>query len=152
MKRSLVIGFGNTLRGDDGAGVHAAHLIAQRMQDVETMSVHDLQPELAEKLAQFENVVFLDASVRTASVMLTPIEPEPADMRESSHTRSPGALLHLCDQLYGRSPARALLAEIPAVETGFSEQLSPAAVEAVHECVRRVSEWIGNTTTHGVSS
>ncbi len=31
MNKVLVIGYGNTLRGDDAAGIHAARLIAKRI-------------------------------------------------------------------------------------------------------------------------
>jgi len=47
--RVLVIGYGNTLRGDDGLGQRAAEALAQRAlpDGVEVLSCHQLTIELA---------------------------------------------------------------------------------------------------------
>ena len=43
----LVIGYGNTLRGDDGVGVLVADALEGWNQAVRTLSVQQLTPELA---------------------------------------------------------------------------------------------------------
>ena len=65
----LVIGYGNALRGDDGAGPCAARLFGERCaaqpgpDDTQSraLALHQLLPELVDDLAQAARVVFLDA-------------------------------------------------------------------------------------------
>src|SRR5271169_1528567 len=52
--RTLIIGYGNPLRSDDGFGWHAGRLLAQSLadQDAKIITCHQLTPELAETLSQ----------------------------------------------------------------------------------------------------
>lgn len=59
----VVIGYGNTLRGDDGFGQLAARLLeARQIQGLEVIASHQLNPELAAWLAEARFAVFLDAT------------------------------------------------------------------------------------------
>jgi Ni,Fe-hydrogenase maturation factor len=62
----LVIGYGNTLRRDDGVGVRAAEMMAAdaRFADVEVLTTYQLTPELSLDIATASLVVFVDADVR----------------------------------------------------------------------------------------
>ena len=65
----LVIGYGNELRGDDGAGPSVGRAVASwHLPGVRTLAVHQLTPELAEDLAQTKRVVFVDAAVHANEV------------------------------------------------------------------------------------
>src|SRR3954471_3504710 len=58
----LVIGYGNTLRSDDGVGPHIAiEAAAWGLPRLETIAVPQLTPELAELLASAELLIFVDA-------------------------------------------------------------------------------------------
>ncbi|MFI5043071.1 MAG: hydrogenase maturation protease, partial [Acidimicrobiales bacterium] len=59
----LVIGYGNTLRSDDGVGWHAAALLAEdpRLAGVEVLAVHQLTPELALDMSRATLVILIDA-------------------------------------------------------------------------------------------
>jgi hydrogenase maturation protease len=61
--RMLVVGYGNTLRGDDGAGPRVAELLAAdpRLAGVEIMQRHQLTPELAADFVGASLVVLIDA-------------------------------------------------------------------------------------------
>ena len=60
----LVIGYGNTLRRDDGVGPHVAEAIAAlALPGVEALVCPLLTPELAEAIARARRVVFVDAMV-----------------------------------------------------------------------------------------
>jgi hydrogenase maturation protease len=61
---TLVIGFGNPLRGDDGAGWRAAELIAAdlRARGVTVVGRHQLTLELAEDVSEADIVMLVDAS------------------------------------------------------------------------------------------
>jgi len=143
VNRVLVIGFGNTLRGDDGAGIRAATGIRAALPSVDTLCVHSLQPELAEAVAEYETVVFLDASVGVDTVTLTLLDACPSAARVDPHTSSPAAIVSLAAQVYGRTPANVLLVEIPAAVYEYGETLSPATAEAVRQCVNLVCLWAG---------
>jgi hydrogenase maturation protease len=138
MKRTLVIGYGNTLRGDDGAGIFAAERAARRFPGVDLLTVHDLQPELAETVSQYREVIFLDAAVQGSGVRADVIEPAADPLPSGSHSHSPGTLLSLCGFLYGRTPERSLLIGIPGQTFDFGEQLSPFAHEMVEQAVEQV--------------
>jgi Ni,Fe-hydrogenase maturation factor len=58
----LVIGYGNDLRGDDGAGPRVAELVrGWRLPGLTAIAVRQLTPELAEPLASAEFALFVDA-------------------------------------------------------------------------------------------
>src|SRR5512138_3332741 len=60
--RTLVLGYGNTLRGDDGVGWRVAEAFARIAPDVEVRAVHQLSPELAEVASHYDAAVFVDAA------------------------------------------------------------------------------------------
>ena len=62
--RTLIIGFGNTLRGDDGFGRRAAERLRDVVDDpeIEILSLHQLTPELMDPVSRAERVIFLDAA------------------------------------------------------------------------------------------
>lgn len=58
----LVIGYGNTLRSDDGVGYRIAETVAQwNLTSVRSLSVQQLTPELAETMSHAKTVIFVDA-------------------------------------------------------------------------------------------
>jgi hydrogenase maturation protease len=58
----VVIGYGNTLRSDDGAGQQVATLVEDwQLPQVRSLAVHQLTPELAAELATAQMVIFVDA-------------------------------------------------------------------------------------------
>ena len=65
MTGTLIIGYGNLLRGDDAVGCHAAHELEQHYRDdpeVEVIATQQLTPEMAEDVSRCGFVLFLDAS------------------------------------------------------------------------------------------
>jgi hydrogenase maturation protease len=61
---TLVLGYGNRLRGDDGLGLAVADVVAGwRLPGVEVRTLHQLVPELAEVIAKTDRVLFIDAAV-----------------------------------------------------------------------------------------
>ena len=133
MSTPLVIGYGNTLRGDDGAGVVAAELIRGRNMGVDVITVHELQPELAEAIASRSDVVFVDASITTPRLTIRALQPGNTTA-QGSHLLSPEQLLTLAKSLYGGCPAAAFLMEIPAVQFEFGEFLSEEVARSVAKC------------------
>ena len=139
MKPALVIGFGNTLRGDDGAGVLAAEQLAGRLPGVTVETMQGLQPELAERIRGFGRVVFLDAGIRHPHIAFTLLGGSPHTARPGSHSLTPADLVALCFSLYGNGPEEALLVEIPAFECGFDTAVTQATQSAITACIEAVT-------------
>ena len=104
------------------------------------MAVHQLVPELAERMADADVAIFVDASARVGEVTVTEVVPERTSM--DTHVGSPGALLALCEALYSRRPETVLLVEVPARDLGFGERPSEVTLAAIHVAVERVVEAI----------
>jgi hydrogenase maturation protease len=145
----LVIGYGNTVRGDDSAGVRAAELIAQHLSGIECITVHQLMPDQAEQIAECDVVFFLDAHSGIRHLRKRLIEPGNRTGRPRTHFMSPDALVNLSRELYGRQPAKAYVIGIPAEKFEFSESLSKSAEIAVDECVQLVEKMIADFSRDG---
>ena len=135
MKKVLVIGYGNTLRGDDAAGIRAAELIAKRRPEIECVCMHQLMPELAEQIAVSDIVIFFDADVNVAQPNVQVVVPSVEVDQPHTHFISPESLLRLSQQLYQRMPLKAYIIGIPASQFEFSEELSESTKKAVEESV-----------------
>ena len=135
----LVIGIGNPLRGDDGVGACLAEQAAMLTAadpggPVAVRSVQQLTPELAEELAQLEDVLFIDAWLApdTAEPRLTAIDAAAGALE--SHRLEPAQLLAASQALYSRMP-RAHLLQVPAHAIGHGMELS-AELQAVLPAAR----------------
>lgn len=116
--------------------MRVAEQVARLRPLADVVAVHQLVPEIAERMAEADVAVFVDASATAAELTLSDVVADPTST--STHVGSPGALLALCEALYGRRPERVVLLEIPGREFGFGETLSDATSEALHDAVERV--------------
>jgi hydrogenase maturation protease len=146
MSKVLVIGYGNTLRGDDAAGVHAAGLIAKHHPEIICVCVHQLVPELAEQIAECDIVFFIDAQQNITEINAQLIVPSVEADQPRTHFISPESLLALSQQLYQHLPAKTYVVGIPASQFEFSEILSAQTDQAMHECVELVSRIISQAS------
>jgi len=141
--RTLVIGFGNDMRRDDGAGRIAAEKIAATYDDVDLLSLAQLTPETAEVIGDYEVVFFLDASVNAKRVEVSEVLPRSGcrsgSGRPMSHTLSPQQVLDLAVELYGTCPPRVLLVEFPVSDLEFGCELSPSTRKMIDEFVESFS-------------
>jgi hydrogenase maturation protease len=144
MSKILVIGYGNTIRGDDSAGIRVADAIAKHLPGIECITVHQLMPEQAEQIAECDVVFFLDAHVGIHHLHVRLIEPGIQTSRPRTHFISPEALLSLSRELYGREPAKAYVIGIPAATFEFSESLSDLTKRGADECVQLVERMISD--------
>jgi hydrogenase maturation protease len=96
-----LIGIGNTLRSDDGVGA----LICNAMEERSFSAVHiivtqQLDMGLAEELAKFSIVIFIDASGSDTGVSFTAISNEPG-VQTFTHHINAATLAALTTKLYG---------------------------------------------------
>lgn len=134
----LVIGYGNTLRGDDGVGPRVAEAVeALRLPGVRTFTCQQLSPEHAELIARAGRVVFVDAAVDAPrEVQLRPLAPNESSQL-MAHAADPRTMLALARDVFGHAP-KAWWLTIPAVNLEFGESLSPAAERGCHEAVEKI--------------
>jgi hydrogenase maturation protease len=155
----LVVGYGNTLRRDDGVGVRAAELMAAdpRFAAVEVLTAYQLTPELSLDLGTASLVVFVDADVQglPGAIEVRELSPggtapadtsrppvsEHADQGPSSHHVGADEVLALARELTGASP-RAVAVGIGVADLELGEGLSapvesalPRVVDAVARCI-----------------
>jgi hydrogenase maturation protease len=106
MAETLVLGWGNPGRGDDGLGPALTGLLDERLAGrVDTESDYQLQVEDAAECAQHRRVIFVDADrVGVEPFSCRRLAPATARLSFSSHSVSPGGLLALTRELFGHEP------------------------------------------------
>src|SRR5947199_6179560 len=96
-RTALIIGYGNPLRGDDAIGQVAADALAAEaaIDGADAFHCHQLTPELAERIATVDLVVFVDAAAgrQPGSVIVTPVRGSLEAMTGLAHHVDPGELL-----------------------------------------------------------
>jgi len=134
----LVIGYGNTLRSDDGVGPRVAQAVEEmHLPNVRTLICQQLSPEHADPISSADVVVFVDAAVDAPSeVQLRPLEPNDTSQL-MAHAADPRTMLALARDVFGRAP-QAWWLTIPAVTIGFGEELSPAAEAGVPAAAKKI--------------
>ncbi len=155
----LLIGYGNASRRDDGVAVHVLQRLRARLgldpdallaaEDIisddglgsrlSMVCLHQLAPELAEVLAEYDVAVFIDAHVGGldwAPVHWREVEPV-YEAGVIGHHLKPGVVLALCHTLYGRAP-RGYTLSVLGYDFDFGEELSPATSALADQAVERL--------------
>ncbi len=150
--RTLIIGYGSTLRRDDGVGA----IIAERLMDdptpiqsqestppnsVEIIGRQQLTPDLAESVSQSDRVIFIDACADAApgDVKIRDLAPKGENWGAFVHEMSPEVLLDCVKELYGKLPSAQLIT-IGGDDFSIGEGLTPivqATIPKVLELARR---------------
>jgi hydrogenase maturation protease len=152
MPRVLIIGCGNTLRGDDAIGYLAAEELSAGALPAaaEVLVRHQLAPELAETISEFDVALFVDATQdgEPGELRCQPVEPS-ADDSGLTHSASPAALLFLARELYGHAP-QGWLFSLCGESFDLTEELS----QPVRDALPGLTEMVGQKAAEcaGVSS
>ncbi len=146
--RTLIIGYGNPSRRDDGVGLAVVNELRRRLGvcgldetadgfddlggPLDTLFLQQLTPELAETLAQYDRVVFVDAHLaQTGDDLVRQASLGPnLDPALVSHHFKPGRLLALAQALYGHAPSAELIS-IRGFDFDFDTTLSPLTAQGV---------------------
>jgi hydrogenase maturation protease len=144
----LIIGYGNTLRGDDAMGIHAAHALHDFYCNdgkVRVLATSQLSLDFAEDVSQAQFVVFLDAAEAGAPGQIFSEEVVPADDKvRFTHHCSPRTLLMLAKRLYGNTPYAVSLTMAGAwseVGVGLSPEAQNKLPELLDRAKTLVDEW-----------
>ena len=143
MPGTLIIGYGNPLRGDDAIGCHAARELEQHFwndPDVEVIAAQQLTPEMAEDISHRDFVLFLDASFGEPPGTITRItvSPEPGPGGFSHHL-TPSSLLTAAEQLYGDAPF-ALSITMAGWSFDLGQKISQIATRRMPDFIRLAQE------------
>jgi len=150
-KLTLVIGYGNDLRGDDGAGPRVAETVAAlNWPGVQAIVARQLVPELAEPIARAGLVLFVDACPIDAAAGEARVQIQRVEMAAGNsalgHAGNPGALLALAQALYGACPPAWLVA-VPAASFELSDALSAVAERGIAQAIEELRALIARAVT-----
>jgi hydrogenase maturation protease len=142
----LIIGYGNTIRGDDGAGYQIAEAVAQwNFSHVQSLAVHQLTPDLAEAVAQAKTVIFVDAVATLSEVKIEQLRPNYATSF-TGHYADPRSMLALTRTLYKVLPT-AYRILIPAVDFSFGDTLSPVTRKSVDFALVKIKQLVSQQSS-----
>lgn len=161
MKRTLIIGYGNFDRQDDGVAWHVLAEVARRLGCAVPLSseeefptndgapdfVFELQltPELAETVAQYERVCFVDAHTGAVphDVNVSEIAAE-FQASPLTHHLTPQSLLTFAQTLYDARP-EAILVSVRGYQFGFERTLSSLTAQLAQQAAEVVAKWALDT-------
>jgi len=136
----LVVGYGNSLRGDDGAGIEAVLRVAQECPWVDTRTCHQLEPELAETIALYETVVFVDASAVASEPFIETLSPVETLRESTMHAFTAEALVGLANELYETAWKSVLMLHLPAASIEFGERKSEETERFIEQGVELLKQ------------
>jgi hydrogenase maturation protease len=128
-----IIGYGNPHRKDDGIGPYVVEQLSRDLGDgpcIGLLSLHQLDPVLAEEVQAAEVLILVDATVEPLEhgLQWTRVQPTQDLSACDTHHLRPGGLAGLLESLYQRSPAMWVVS-VQGSDFGFGEGLSLEAQE-----------------------
>lgn len=160
--KTLLLGWGNPDRQDDGAAWHVLAEVARRSglpvpdeigelfesqsDDLELFFALQLTPEMSETIAAFDRVVFIDAHTGAVPDDLN-IRSLDAVFQTSplTHHLTPESCLELAARLYGARP-QAWLVSVRGYAFGFSHEVSPRTAQLVDQAAGTILTWVRTNT------
>jgi hydrogenase maturation protease len=152
----LIIAYGNTLRGDDGAGPALGELIErccrQRSVEAQLLVCHQLTPELVAELIDpgIAQVLFCDARIPipgddNRGITFKPLEAAGGNTTLGHHL-SPQTLLLLAKGLY-QCEIPAWQVTVPGYTFEVGQSFSRSTHQALDEAEPLVESFLARTTT-----
>lgn len=137
MADTVIIGYGSTLRSDDGIGYLAAERLMELLGEdkAQVYARQQLTPDLADVLRHYQRVLFIDACADAApgQIERRPIVPDGQNWGAFVHEMSPAVLLGCVKETYGKCPDGVLYAiGVESFEIGEGlTAIATAALERV---------------------
>jgi hydrogenase maturation protease len=134
----LVVGYGNSLRSDDGVGIFIANRIAEaNLGDVDIRTTQQLGPELVVDLARYDKIIFIDAASNGDKISVRRLSSEDNCSTASSHHMKPELLLELAQKIY-QTRADAYVCTVRGECFEIGEQISDSVIKAAEEAFREL--------------
>ena len=140
---TLILGYGNQSRRDDGVGWFVLEqLAALDLPGVELETSHQLEVEAAETISRYDTVIFVDAAIPEApeAIQRTVVAPN-FQSHAVAHYLTPADVLSLCKTLYQREP-KAVLFSIRGRDFNFGTTLTPEVELAAREVVKQIADLV----------
>ena len=151
MARTMIMGYGNLDRADDGVAFYVINALRQRLgqrplsQDdtgleelggeIDSVFLRQLLPEWMEASSAYDRLIFVDAHVQTDAAELACVAVVPEFVASPfTHHMTPETFLALTRTLYGRGPEGRLLS-IRGHDFDFYRGLSAAVSRQVRPAV-----------------
>ena len=158
MKKTLILGFGNLDRQDDGVAWHILDRISRRYhfeldtcpeempatiaEGMDILFLMQLMPELAEIIAGYERICFVDAHTGNVPEEMH-ISPVGACFQTSplTHHMTPETIMCLTRDIYQSSP-QATLFSVRGYQFEFHPSLSTRTDQLANQAVDEILKWI----------
>jgi len=152
MPRTLIIGFGNPDRADDGVAFHVINAVRRHLgqtplpedetgleelgNTVDTVFLSQLTPELADIMKDYGRIFFVDAHVyeNLKPLHCAPVHPEAAGLTFTHHI-SPAMLLALLQAIHQCAPP-GYLVSLRGHDFDFHRDLSSKTADLIEPAVR----------------
>jgi hydrogenase maturation protease len=156
--KTLIFGFGNIDRQDDGVAWHVMLAVMQKL-GIDTALMDEnvmpftygeyefqfqlqLMPEFAEDLGQFDRAVFIDAHTGNIPEAVHQEAVLPAYQNSPfTHHMTAATLLSLCQVINGKVPD-AILVSVRGYEFEFTRELSERTRLLADKASQRIIDWI----------
>ena len=103
--RRVIVGFGNDLRGEDGFGIEVIKQLQKYpLKNTKLISTFQLTPELALKLQEFDEIIFVDAAHSDTNHYTLACNLEKTNQNTISHHISIEMILSILNSLYDSFP------------------------------------------------
>lgn len=151
----LIYGYGNPGREDDGLGNELVKRLEEwtnqtGLQGIEFDSNYQLNIEDAEVISGKDLVIFVDASVEEiADFILTEVTGD-RDVSFTTHAASPGYIVKLCADLFGKCP-RVFLLHIKGYQWEFREGISEKAEINLQKAFVFMKDYLLNLYNNGIN-
>jgi hydrogenase maturation protease len=155
---TLIIGYGNADRQDDGVGWHILKNLAERLGhtvpddpgesieiesgQVDLLFILQIYPELAETISHYERVCFVDAHTSDIPEQISWMKLDPEyEKSPLTHHMSPKTVLSISATIYDHIP-EAILVSVRGFHFQFERELSPQTAALAEEAAERIWLWV----------
>ena len=133
--KTIIIGYGNPGRQDDGLGPAFIDSFQALSEKVELQSNYQLTVEDALEINNYEQVIFVDASIDCQTSFHLEKITQTNNSGFGSHSLTPQAVIQLSNSLYQHFPKAYILAIRGYEFDQFEEKLSNAAKENLNRAL-----------------
>ena len=158
MKDTIIIGYGNPDRQDDGVAWHIMRAVAEGLcftapllpeepfaidnDQIEFTFDLQLVPEFGERISHFKRVCFIDAHTGSIPEEIRGIEITAQYQHTPfTHHMTPQTCLEIAKTVYHSTP-KAFLLSVRGYEFGFSNLLSKKTERLIPLAVKKIIDWI----------
>jgi len=141
-KKILLVGVGNTLRGDDGIGAYICSCIdALKIPGVQTLLTQQLDTVLLDELMEAGHIIIADASFEGKAVDFFKVNGNEPLHGSSSHHMSAPLLMQMAQTIYQKELSMMICA-VAGYRFSMKEKLSVRAKTNADKAVTIITEWI----------